>query len=148
LKRTSATTVLGPMLLFLFIASLTIPVLAQPKAPKWVSPLKNGAGDRFGQVIYMTNPEDDETFELEVEIEEYIPFAESTVNVKLDGTLLDPPIDVDELGNGKWTFYVSAFDPAANVIEITFSATPTPAMLALRTTTDDFHLWVKGPGKK
>ena len=148
LKRTSPTTLLAPMLLFLFIASLAIPVYAGPNFPKYVSPLKNGADDRFGQVIFMTNPEDDGTYELEVEIEEYMPFAESTVNVKLDGTLLDPTIDVDELGNGKWTFYVSAFDPASNVIEVTFSATPTPAMIALRTTTDDYHLWVKGPGKK
>jgi len=147
MKRTSATTVIGPMLLFLFIASLAIPVYAGPNFTKYVSPLKNGADDRFGQVIYMTNPEDDGTFELEVEIEEYMPFAESTVNVKLDGTLLGT-IDVDELGNGKLTFYVSAFNPASNIIEVTFSATPTPAMLALRTTTDDFHMWVKGPGKK
>ncbi|WP_455369063.1 hypothetical protein [[Eubacterium] cellulosolvens] len=130
--------------------SLVTPVIAQgngPKYTKYVSPLNNGAGERWGQVIYNVNPEDDGTFELEVEIEEYLPFADSTVNVKLDGTSIGT-IDVDENGNGKATFYVDSFDPASNVIEVVFDSTPTPAAIALKTSIDDYHLWVKGPGRK
>ncbi|MFC1505610.1 hypothetical protein ACFLQ6_00915 [Thermoproteota archaeon] len=132
--------------------TLVAPVMAPPggngpKYTKYVSPLKNGADERWGQVICNVNPEDDGTYELEVEIEEYMPFAESIVNVKLDGTSLGT-IEVDENGNGKATFYVTAFDPASNTIEIVFDTTLTPAMIALRTTTGDFHEWVKVKGPK
>lgn len=127
--------------------TLVAPVIAPPggngpKYAKYVSPLKNGVDERWGQVIYNVNPEDDETYELEVEIEEYMPFADSTVNVKLDGISLGT-IEVDENGNGKATFYVTAFDPASNTIEIVFDTTLTPAMVVLRTTTDDYHEWAK-----
>ncbi len=132
--------------------TLVAPVIAPPggngpKDTKYVSPLKNGTGERWGQVIYNVNPEDDGTYELEVEIEEYLPYADSTVNVKLDGTSIGT-IEVDENGNGKATFYVTAFDPASNTIEIVFDTTLTPAMIALRTTTDDFNEWAKVKGPK
>lgn len=132
--------------------TLVAPVIAPPggngpKYTKYVSPLKNGADERWGQVIYNVNPEDDGTYELEVEIEEYLPYADSTVNVKLDGTSIGT-IEVDENGNGKATFYVTAFDPTSNTIEIVFDTTLTPAMIALRTTTDDFNVWAKVKGPK
>ena len=132
--------------------TLVAPVIAPPggngpKYTKYVSPLKNGAGERWGQVIYNVNPEDDGTYELEVEIEEYLPYADSTVNVKLDGTSIGT-IEVDENGNGKPTFYITAFDPTSNTIEIVFDTTLTPAMIALRTTTDDFNVWAKVKGPK
>ncbi len=132
--------------------TLVAPVIAPPggngpKYTKYVSPLKNGADERWGQVIYNVNPEDDGTYELEVEIEEYLPYADSTVNVKLDGTSIGT-IEVDENGNGKTTFYVTAFDQTSNTIEIVFDTTLTPAMIALRTTTDDFNVWAKVKGPK
>jgi hypothetical protein len=150
IMKTKMPTVLLTLLLVGTALSLVAPVIAQgngPKYTKYVSPLSNNAGERWGQVIYNVNPEDDGTFELEVEIEEYLPFANSTVNVKLDGTSIGI-IDVDENGNGKATFYVESFDPASNVIEVVFDSTPTPAAIALKTSTDDYHLWVKGPGPK
>lgn len=132
--------------------TLVAPVIAPPggngpKYTKYVSPLKNGVDERWGQVIYNVNPEDDGTYELEVEIEEYLPYADSTVNVKLDGTSIGT-IEVDENGNGKATFYITAFDPTSNTIEIVFDTTLTPAMIALRTTTDDFNEWAKVKGPK
>jgi len=148
--KTKITT----LILTLFLAGITLsvvaPALAQgngPKSLKWVSPLENGVAVGGGQVIYNVNPEDDGTYELEVEIEEYMPFADSTVDVKLDGVSLNT-IDVDEYGNGKATFPVTAFAPDTNVVEIVFAYTLTPAMIALSTDTADYHLWVKGSGPK
>lgn len=149
-EKNKMKTILG-LFLVVMALSLVAPVIANgngPKYTKWVSPLENSGAVSGGQVIYNVNPEDDGTIELEVEIEEYMPFADSTVNVKLDGTILVPTIDVDADGNGKYTFYVTSFDHTSNTIEIVFAYTLTPAAIALETDITDFHLWAKVKGPK
>ena len=112
------------------VALMATPALAQgngPKYPKWEAPL----GDECGKVIYNTHPEDDETYELEVEVEECMALAESTVYVYLDE---DPTsigtIDIDVNGNGKATFYVEYIDNDS-VVEVLDTITLTSGAFTL-----------------
>jgi hypothetical protein len=98
----------------LFAAALFVPaVFAQPmgngpKYDKYVASLEydDVVVVRFGQVIFNTNLED-EGYELEVEVEECLELANSTVEVKLNSVLINT-LDIDEDGNGKATFHVEA----------------------------------------
>ena len=129
--------------ILVIITALTmfiVPVLAipggnGPKFTKYVASLETDSA-RFGQVIYHTNPEDDDTYELEVEVEES-SMVDETVAVYLDGVYIDD-ITLDEFGNGKATFYL-ADDPSGSEITVEGSET---------LTSGDWRLWVKGPGPK
>ena len=125
--------------MFIITSMLIVPVYGKPgngpKYDKYVSSL--GIEEtRYGQVIFNTNPEDDGTYELEVEIEEAMDLASSTISVYMDGELVGE-IEVDEFGNGKSTFYVG--DPTDSVISVEG---------AVSLTSGDWRLWIKGPGPK
>ena len=121
------------------MAMIASPVFAGPgngpKYPKYVASLEYDLV-RYGQVIYNTNPEDDGLFELEVEIEECMDLADSTVTVKMN-TVAIGEIYVDEYGNGKATFYVDDPTDSSVVVEggITLSS-------------GEWRLWEKKPGPK
>jgi len=130
------------MLVFVAATLLATPTLAQPKGQgpkydKYVASLEDASLVRYGQVIFNTNPEDDGTYELEVEIEECLALAESTVTVLLDSTAIGT-IYVDAYGNGKATFYVSAISTSDT---ITVEG-------AITLTSGAWRLWVKAPGPK
>jgi len=129
------------VLMFIAAAFLATPALAQGNGPKpWVTKYVASleyAGTRYGQVIFNTNPEDDGTYELEVEVEECLALAGSTVNVYLDSELIGT-IYIDEYGNGKATFYVDAISIADTV----------SVEGAITLTSGDWRLWVKAPGPK
>jgi len=93
---------------------------------------------RYGQVIFNTNPEDDGTFELEVEIEECIALAESYVTVSLDGSDIGT-IYVGVDGNGKATFYVGSISTGDSVTVVGDDIT---------LKSGEWRLWVKAPGPK
>jgi hypothetical protein len=125
--------------MFIITSMLIVPVYAKPgngpKYEKYVSSL--GIEEtRYGQVIFNTNPEDDGTYELEVEIEEAMDLVSSTVSVYMDGELVGE-IEVNEYGNGKATFYVE--NPTDSVVTVEG---------AVSLTSGDWRLWVKGPGPK
>lgn len=128
------------MLGFVAAAILVTPALVQakgngPKYAKYVASLEYG-GVRYGQAIFNTNPEDNGTYELEVEIEECSALADNTVTVFLDATEIGT-IYVDAYGNGKATFYVDAISTGNTVtVEGTVSLT-----------SGSWRLWekVKGP---
>jgi len=128
-------------IIFLAMAFLATPVLAKPgngpKYPKHVASLLSVDGVRFGQVIFNENPEDDGTYELEVEVEECLDLADSVVDVKLNGELIGS-IYVDESGNGKETFYVDSISEADTV----------SVEGAVTLESGDWRDWVKGPGPK
>ena len=114
------------------VALMATPALAQgngPKYPKWEAPL----GDECGKVIYNTNPEDDLTYELEVEVEECMDLADEIVDVYLDSVMIGT-IEIDEFGNGKATFYVEDID-TDSVVEV---------MDTITLTSSTFVTWVKG----
>jgi len=130
------------MLVFVTATLLATPTLAQPpglgpKYPKYVASLEDASLARYGQVIFNTNPEDDGTYELEVEIEECLALADSTVNVLLDSTPIGT-IYVDAYGNGKATFYVNAIS-TGNTITVEG---------AITLTSGAWRPWVKAPGPK
>ena len=87
-------------------------------------------------MIFNVNPKDDGSYELEVEVEEAMDLASSTVSVYMDGELVGE-IEVDEFGNGKVTFYVE--DPTDSVISVEG---------AVSLSSGSWRLWVKGPGPK
>jgi hypothetical protein len=58
---------------------------AGPNYPKHVASLMLDE-DRYGQVIFNTNPDDSGLFEFEVEVEECMDLVNSTVSVKVNGT--------------------------------------------------------------
>lgn len=122
-------------------ALLATPILAQPtelgpKYPKYVASLLLD-GNRFGQVIFNTNPEDDLTYELEVEVEECMQLAGQTVNVYLNCEPIGT-IYIDEYGNGKATFYVQAISTGDT---ITVEGTVT-------LTSGEWRPWMKIKGPK
>jgi len=129
------------MAILLLVSTLSViaPALAQPrhgpKYDKYVALLLDGSEVRCGQAIFNTNPEDDGSYELEVEIEECLALMDTTVKVSLDGNPIGT-IYVDVYGNGKQTFYVSAISIASTV---SVDTTLTGAV---------WHLWVKAPGPK
>jgi len=139
MKAKAITAVLTIVVLASMLSVMT-PALAQPglgpKYPKYVAPLEDGLGVRYGQAIFNTNPEDDGKYELEVEIEECSALADSTVNVYLDDTLIGT-IVVDLYGNGKATFYVDAISEITSHIDVDTTLTG-----------GVWHLWVKAPGPK
>lgn len=132
----------APIMLGLVAATILVtPALVQaqgngPKYVKYVASLEY-EGVRYGQVIFNTNPEDDGTYELEVEVEECSALADSTVTVLLDSTEVGT-IYVDEYGNGKATFYVDAISTGDT---ITVEG-------AVTLTSGSWRLWVKGKGPK
>jgi len=98
------------------VALMATPALAKgPKYDKYEAPLSDGS-DSYGKVIYNTNQEDDDTYELEVEVEECEALAESTVDVYLDSVMIGS-IYIDEYGNGKVTFYVDGIN-AGSLVEV------------------------------
>jgi hypothetical protein len=112
-----------PIILAVAIATLLVtPALAArpetpgkgPKYVKYVAPLLADDENRYGQVIFNTNPEDNGTYELEVEIEECMELADSNVIVRLDGTDIGT-IYVGDDGNGKATFYVESISTGDTV---------------------------------
>ena len=124
-------------------ALLATPVLAGPNFAKHVASLNETGTDpvvRCGQAIFNTNFEDDPEYngyELEVEVEECMALANSTVNVSLNTTVVGT-IDVDLNGDGKATFYVDAISTGATVTvegDVTLTG-------------DTWRDWVKGRGKK
>jgi hypothetical protein len=124
---------LAPIVLVVLAAACLAPALAQPNFDKYEAPL-----DDCGKVIFNTNWEDEfGGYELEVEVEECLDLAESTVNVSLDGELIGT-IEIDEFGNGKATFYVE---------DITTEYTITVEG-AVTLTSGDWVLWMKGPCPK
>jgi hypothetical protein len=121
--------------LAIFVAPvLAIPGGNGPKFLKYVASLEFGT--RFGQVIYNTNPEDDDSYELEDEVEDS-SMTDETVDVFLNGVDIGD-IYLDEDGNGKATFYVAS-DPAGSTITVEGSIT---------LTSGEWRLWAKGPGPK
>ena len=92
---------------------------------------------RCGQAIFNTNLEDDNCYELEVEVEECMALAESTVTVYLDGTEVGT-IYVNEYGNGKETFCVETISTADAVTVVG----------AVTLTSGEWRLWNQGRGKK
>jgi len=140
------------MVLTLLVAVyLATPALAQPnglgpKYDKYVASLLLTTGDegegevgvRYGQVIFNTNPEDDGTYELEVEVEECLDLAGNTLDVYLDDVWVGT-IDIDESGNGKATFYVEGISTSDHV-DVVGAVT--------LTTKAEWRLWVKAPGPK
>lgn len=133
---------LAPIMLgFVAAAILVTPALAQaegngPKYAKYAASLEYESV-RYGQVIFNTNPEDNGTYELEVEIEECSALADNTVTVLLDATGVGT-IYVDAYGNGKATFYVDAISTGDT---ITVEG-------AVTLTSGSWRLWVKGKGPK
>jgi hypothetical protein len=103
-------TYLAPVVLVVLAAAFLAPALAKgPYYDKYEAPL-----DDCGKVIFNTNPEEDGTLELEVEVEECEALANSTVDVYLDSALIDTLfIELD--GNGKDTFYVGYIDNTSTV---------------------------------
>jgi hypothetical protein len=137
------TKSLKVLVLMTAFALFAAPVLAAPgngpKFPKHVASLEVES-TRFGQVIYNTNPEDDDLYELEVEVEES-SMTDETVMVYLDGVHIGD-IDLDENGNGKATFYVAGpLDVSATGAVITVEG-------SITLTSTLWRLWVKGPGPK
>jgi hypothetical protein len=129
------------MLMAIAAAFLATPVLAKPNGPrpkydKYVASLMLGE-DRYGQVIFNTNLEDGK-FELEVEVEECMELADSTVDVYLGDELIGT-IYIDMYGNGKATFYVTT-DPTGMTITVVYED--------ITLTSGDWRLWVKGKGPK
>ena len=129
------------MLALAFAAFLAVmPTLAQPglgpKFDKYVASLELD-GDRYGQVIFNTNPEDNGTLEVEVEVEECMDLVNSTVNVYLNSELIGT-IDIDEYGNGKDTFYVEAISTDD---DITVAG-------AVILESGEWREWIKGRGPK
>ena len=88
-------------------------------------------------MIFNTHPEDDGTYELEVEVEKCMGLAASTVNVYLGEELIGT-MDIDMYGNGKATFYVE---------DITISDTITVEG-AVTLTSGEWRLWAKVKGPK
>ena len=129
------------MLGFVIVAILATSALAEakgngPKYDKHVASLEV-EGVRYGQVIFNTNPEDSGTYEMEVEIEECLALADSTVNVSLSAIGVGP-IYVDAYGNGKATFYVDAISTGDTIT----------VEDAVTLTSGDWRPWVKGAGPK
>ena len=120
-------------------AFLATPVLADPPEDKHVASLGLGDDDlvRCGQAIFNTNLEDDDCYELEVEVEECIALADSTVTVYLDGTEVCT-IDVDEFGNGKVDCCVDDIS-TDDIITVVGDVT---------LTSGDWRDWHQGKGKK
>jgi hypothetical protein len=136
-----------PIILAVAIATLLVtPAFAArpetlgkgPKYDKYVAPLQAEDGTRYGQVIFNTNPEDNGTYELEVEIEECTYLANSNVTVFLNETEIGT-IEVDEYGNGKATFYVGSISTGSTVTVVGDEIT---------LTSGEWRLWVKVPGPK
>jgi hypothetical protein len=127
------------MLVMAIMAMTVTPVLAGPgngpKHPKHVASLEYMEA-RYGQVIFNTNPEDDGLFELEVEVEECMDLADSTVTVNMNDLEIGT-IEIDEYGNGKETFYVD--DPMGSTVTVEGGIT---------LTSGDWRDWVKEPGPK
>jgi hypothetical protein len=126
------------VLVVLAAAFLATPAFAGPNYDKWVASLLNESDVRVGQVIFNTNWEDEfGGYELEVEVEECEALANSTVNVSLDGVLIDTLfIELD--GNGKDTFYVDAITNTS-IVEVEGAVT---------LTSGDWRLWEKRSGPK
>ena len=127
------------MLVMAVMAMTLTPVLAGPgngpKHPKYVASLEY-MEVRYGQAIFNSNPEDDGLFELEVEVEECLDLADSTVTVKMDGLEIGT-MEIDENGDGKLTYYVD--DPTSSTITVEGGIT---------LTSGEWRDWVKGPGPK
>ena len=127
------------LLVFATGALLATPILAGPglgpKYEKYVAPLEDESDIRLGQAIFNTNPEDDGTYELEVEVEECMALADSTVDVVLDSATIGS-LYIDEYGNGKDTFYVESISDTS-LVEVDTTLTG-----------HTWHLWVKAPGPK
>jgi len=140
--KTKAITTVLTIVVLASMFSVVTPALAQPgkgpKYPKHVASLLDGDGIRCGQVIFNTNPEDDGTYELEVEVEECLALADSTVDVKLNGVKIGE-IYMDSSGNGKATFYVDSIDSIDDVVTVEGAITLTSGV---------WRPWVKSPGKK
>jgi len=115
-------------------ALLATPVLADPPEPKHVASL-NATDARYGQAIFNTNLEDGDCYELEVEVEECMDLAESTVDVYLNEDVVCT-IDVDEYGNGKVDCCVDDI------------STEDTITVGEELTSGDWRLWVQGKGKK
>ena len=131
---------IAPVVLVVLAAAFLAPALAGPNYDKWVASLLNESDVRVGQVIFNTNLEDNGTYEFEVELEECLELANSTVNVTVDGVQIEPfntpYIDVD--GNGKYTFYVGNI---TNASIVTVDG-------AVTLTSGDWRLWEKRSGPK
>jgi hypothetical protein len=129
------------MLMAIAAAFLATPALAQPpgKGPKYAKHVASLEleGVRYGQVIFNTNPEDDGRFELEVEVEECLDLADSTVEVFLSDVMIGT-IYIDAYGNGKATFYVEAIS-IVDTIKVEG---------AITLTSGEWRLWVKVKGPK
>ena len=127
------------MTVFIIASMLVVPVYAKsgngPKYDKYVASLEIEE-TRYGQVIFNTNPEDDGLYELEVEVEEAMDLASSTVPVYMNGGQIGE-LEIDEYGNGKATFYVE--DPTDSVVTVEGGIT---------LTSGDWRLWIKGSGPK
>ena len=124
------------------VALLATPILAQPKGlgpkyTKYVASLEDENTNRYGQVIFNTNPEDDGKYELEVEIEECLPLADTTVTVYLNGAPIGT-IYVDTYGNGKATFYVETISTSDTIT----------VENAITLTSGAWRIWIKAPGQK
>ena len=133
-------TYLAPVVLVVLAAAFLAPALANPpEDAKWVANLTDDDGVRFGQVIINTNPEDDGTFELEVEVEECLALNESIVDVYLN-TVWIGNITIDEFGDGKATFYVGEIAPT-DEYTVTVEGDDT-------LTSAEWREWVQGAGKK
>jgi hypothetical protein len=132
-------TYLAPVVLVVLAAAFLAPALADPPADaKWVANLT--ADDvRVGQVIINTNPEDDGTLELEVEVEECLALNESIVDVYLNGEWIGN-ITIDEFGDGKATFYVGEIEPT-DEYTVTVEGDDT-------LTSAEWREWQQGRGKK
>lgn len=128
-------------IIFIATTILAIPVLAKPgngpKHLKHVASLLSDDGVRFGQVIFNENPEDDETYELEVEVEKCLDLADSIVDVKLNGVSIGS-MYIDVFGNGKETFYVDSISEA-DTVSVEGDTTLKNGL---------WRPWVKGPGSK
>jgi hypothetical protein len=126
------------MVLIMAASMFIVPVFAGPgngpKYDKFVASLELGQ-IRYGQIIYNSNPEDDGFYELEVEVEECMDLASTTVDIKIDAVIIGT-IDVDEFGNGKATFYVE--DPSLGVT--------VDGLVDL--VSGEWRDWVKQSGKK
>jgi hypothetical protein len=137
--KTRAVAGVVAILVLVSMLSAIAPAMAQPgrgpKYDKYVAPLLDEDEVRCGQAIFNTNPEDDGSYELEVEIEECLALADMTVDVYLDGNPIGT-LYVDTYGNGKETFYVSSISTSSTV------------GVGTVLTSDVWLLWVKAPGPK
>jgi hypothetical protein len=134
------------MLTVLLAGALSLaPVIAGP--PAWVTKtvvdLDDSNAVKYGIAILNDNPEDDETFEVEVEVEES-NLAEGLYDVVVDGTTFTDAIYIDANGDGEVTIYSTTLPDLSAVGEVTVA--PGDAN-ELNSDSED-RPWVKGPGPK